>query len=150
MDSTRLQELNMNSPNKKIVLGILLGLLVACSTANPPATSTLEPTDTPPPADMLSPGSNLPTYSEIVDTYPAGIELCETEASLDGIAGNGSWLLNGEIQIKDNQMQVKCYGTKITVNVEGGDVIIDGVMYSKGALLTVDKDLNWIEVSSWE
>ncbi|MCQ3939253.1 MAG: hypothetical protein DPW18_19750 [Chloroflexi bacterium] len=140
----------MNSPNAKIALGILLGLLAGCSTANPPAASTLEPTDMPAPADTLSPGSNLPAYSEIVETYPAGVELCATEASLDGIADNGRWLLNGEIQIKDDQMQVKCYGTKITVNVEGGDVIIDGVIYSKGALLTVDKDLNWIEVSSWE
>jgi hypothetical protein len=127
-----------------------MSLLVGCSTASPLVTSTLEPTTTPTPTDTPNPKANLPAYSEIIKTYPAGVELCTTEASLEGIAGNGSWLLNGDIQIKDNQMQVQCYGTKITVSMEGGDVIIDNVMYSKGALLTVDKDLNWIEVSSWE
>lgn len=142
----------MSLPNNRIALAfvILLSLLVGCSTSAPPAASTLEPTFTPAPTDTPNPKANLPTYSEIIKTYPAGVELCTTEASLEGIGGNGSWLLNGDIQIKDNQMQVQCYGTKITVNVEGGDLVLDNVMYSKGALLTVDKDLNWIEVSSWE
>lgn len=142
----------MNLANKKILfaLGILLSLLFGCSTSAPPAASTLEPTFTSVPTDTPNPKASLPTYSEVIKTYPAGVELCTTEASLEGIGGNGSWLLNGDIQIKDNQMQVQCYGTKITVNVEGGDLIINNVMYSKGALLTVDKDLNWIEVSSWE
>lgn len=142
----------MNFQNKKIALalGILLSLLVGCSSSNPPAASTLESAYTPSPTETPNPSVDMPTYSEIVDTYPTGVELCKTEAMLEGISANGSWLLNGDIQIKDNQMQVKCYGTKITVNVEGGDVIIDGALYSKGALLTVDKDLNWIEVSSWD
>lgn len=142
----------MNLPNHRIALAfvILLSLLVGCSTSTPPAVSTLEPTFTPAPTDTPNPKANLPTYSEIIKTYPAGVELCTTEASLEGIGGNGSWLLNGDIQIKDNQMQVQCYGTKITVNLEGVDLILDNVIYSKGALLTVDKDLNWIEVSSWE
>jgi len=142
----------MNLPNPKtfLALGIALTLSVGCSAPTASVTSTLEPTTIPASTGTPDPRANMPLYSEIVDTYPAGVELCKTEARLEGISANGSWLLNGDIQIKDNQMQVKCYGTKITVNVEGGDVIIDGVMYAKGALLTVDKDLNWIEVSSWE
>lgn len=142
----------MNLPNKKfaLALGFAISLLIGCSTSNTPAPATLEPANIHAPTDTANPSANKPTYHEIVGTYPAGVELCKTEASLDGIAGNGAWFLNGDIQIKDNQMQVKCYGTKITVNVDGGDVVIDGVMYAKGALLTVDKDLNWIEVSSWD
>lgn len=142
----------MNFQNKKIALALVIlpSLLFGCSTSTPLATSTPEPAATPAPTDTPNPKANLPSYSEIIKTYPAGVELCTTEALLEGIGGNGSWLLNGDIQVKDNQMQVKCFGTKITVNVEGGDVIIDGVIYSKGALLTVDKDLNWIEVSSWD
>lgn len=141
----------MNLANKKnlFALGILLSLLVGCSTSTLPAVSN-EPTSTPAPTDTPNPKANLPTYSEIIKTYPAGVELCTTVASLEAVGENGSWLLNGDIQIKDNQMQVQCYGTKITVNLEGVDLILDNVIYSKGALLTVDKDLNWIEVSSWE
>jgi len=33
------------------------------------------------------------TYSEVLDTYPNGTELCKTEASLDGIGDGGNWLL---------------------------------------------------------
>jgi hypothetical protein len=41
----------------------------------------------------------------------------------------------------------KGYGTKITVV---GPVTIDGVIYEPGTPLTVDKDLEWIEVLSWD
>jgi len=91
--------------------------------------------------------SGFLTYSEVLDTYPKGTELCKTEASLDGIGDGGNWLLKGNVEFKNSQMQVKCYGTKITVNVS---VTIDGNAYPPGTLLTVDKDLNWIEVSSWK
>lgn len=143
----------MRFPSRKFVLALVILpslLFVGCSISPPLANSTSEPTAAPAPTDTPNPKANLPSYSDIIKTYPAEVELCTTEALLEGIGGDGSWLLNGDIQIKDNQMQVKCFGTKITVNVEGGDVIIDGVVYSKGALLTVDKDLHWIEVSSWD
>ncbi len=142
--------MNLQNRNTFLALGIALTLVVGCAAPAASVTPALEPTTVPAFTNTPDPRADLPSYSEIVDTYPAGVELCKTEAALEGISANGTWFLNGDIQIKDNQMQVKCYGTKITVNVEGGDVIIDGVIYAKGALLTVDKDLNWIEVSSWE
>lgn len=148
--------MNLPFKNRFYISGILMSLLVGCASpiqsVTPPSESipATETITAPEPTIAPSPKADKPTYSEVVGTYPAGVNLCKTEASLEGISANGSWLLNGDIQIIDNQMQVKCYGTKITVNVEGGDLILDGVIYAKGALLTVDKDLNWIEVSSWE
>ncbi len=92
--------------------------------------------------------SGPPTYSEVLRTYPRGTELCKTVASIEGVgAGEENWLLKGDVEFRDNQMLVKCYGTKITVNVS---VTIGNKSYAPGTKLTVDKDLNWIEVSSWE
>jgi len=41
----------------------------------------------------------------------------------------------------------KSYGVKITVMET---VTINKKIYQPGSLLTVDKDLNWIQVSSWK
>jgi hypothetical protein len=41
----------------------------------------------------------------------------------------------------------KSYGTKITVVQT---VTIDGVVYEPGTLLTVDENVEWIAVSSWD
>jgi hypothetical protein len=41
----------------------------------------------------------------------------------------------------------KCYGAKITIRES---VTIDGQIYEPGTKLTVDKELDWIEVSSWD
>ena len=41
----------------------------------------------------------------------------------------------------------KWYGAKITL-VE--PITVDGTNYEPGTLLTLDEDLKWIEVSSWD
>jgi hypothetical protein len=41
----------------------------------------------------------------------------------------------------------QCYGTKITVRER---VTLEGKIYEPGTKLTVDEDLQWIEVSSWD
>jgi len=92
--------------------------------------------------------SGPPTYSEVVRTYPKDAELCSTVASIVGVGqGEENWLLDGDIEFRDSQMMVKCYGTKITADMA---VTIDGTTYPAGTMLTVDEDLNWIVVSSWD
>jgi len=119
-------------------------------TATPIPTSTIKPTsDFTPTADV----SILPkySYSQVVNTYPPEIELCNSEAEVVDVSGT-QWLLsipegsNG-IEIKNSVPQIQCFGAKITLQVE---VSIDGQVYPPGTKLTVDKDLNWIAVSSWE
>lgn len=65
----------MNFLNQGIVLAfvILLSLLVGFSTSTLPVVSN-EPTSTSVPAEMPNPKANLPTCSEIIKTYPAGVE----------------------------------------------------------------------------
>ena len=41
----------------------------------------------------------------------------------------------------------QCYGTKVVVNK---GVILDGKTYTSKTKMTVDKDLKWIVVSSWD
>ena len=72
---------------------------------------------------------------------------CKTEATLESVTANGTWLLNGSTEFRDNKMLVRYYGTKITVGIR---VEIDGKTYEPGTKLTVEKDLNWIQVSSWD
>lgn len=97
------------------------------------------------------PNSGLPKYSGVLKTYPDSAELCTTDAYLNEVSEDGTWLLeagHGGIQIVDFNLIVECYGTKITINTSS-DVEIDGTTYKPGAKLTVNKDLQWIEVSSW-
>ena len=43
--------------------------------------------------------------------------------------------------------QIQCYGAKITLDIP---LTVDGKRFETGAKLTVDKDLHWIQVSSWD
>ena len=45
-----------------------------------------------------------------------------------------------------SEFSFQCYGAKITVKE---DVTLGDVAYESGTKLTVDKDLQWVEVSSW-
>lgn len=88
-----------------------------------------------------------PTYSEVLRTYPKGVELCKTVASLEAVGQGGSWLLDGDVEYRASKALIKCYGTKITLKVP---VTLEGKTYPPGTKLTVDKNLHWIEVSSWD
>ena len=93
-------------------------------------------------------GKNLPTYEEVVKTYPDGVPLCETEADIVGGNDQKLSLGDGYIPINDEgEPRYQCYGTKLTVRKK---VTLKGKTYPPETKLTVDKDLYWIEVSGWE
>jgi FKBP-type peptidyl-prolyl cis-trans isomerase len=93
----------------------------------------------------------LPSYEEIVNTYPDGVPLCQTDADI--VAGNDQELSlqarqDGSISVnEEGQPRYQCYGARLTVRKT---VTLKGKTYRPGARLTVDKDLYWVEVSGWE
>ena len=131
----------------------------------PTSTPTPEPpTPTPTPeAPTLTPTPTLPTYSEILGTYPEGVELSCTDAQVSEVTSDGGWVFTGGLVCPGGARLTvaeggtftvpgawdnwRGYGAKITV---AGPITIDGVTYEPGTLLTVDKDLEWIEVLSWD
>jgi hypothetical protein len=74
-------------------------------------------------------------------TFAEGGKICPGRSKLT--VGSGG-LTTGEILLGGKW---KCHGVKITIKE---DVTIDGRSYEPGAKLTIDKDLNWVEVSSWD
>jgi hypothetical protein len=90
-----------------------------------------------------------PTYSEVVSTYPEGTEINCTDIMVSRVTPDGKWdVSGGPICSCEGTPFFKCYGAKITIS--GNSVTIDGTTYPPGTKLTVDKDLQWIEVSSWD
>lgn len=136
-----------------MALLIVFALTVAaCGSAGASPT----PTPTPTPAPTL----NLPTYSVITAGYPASAKPNCTDAHVSKISGT-SWTFSQGLICTTNGSQLtvaaggvftfpgsfpKAYYMKITVD---GSVTIDGHDYVAGDMLTVDKDLVWVQVSSW-
>lgn len=92
--------------------------------------------------------SGPPSYSDVIATYPKGVRLCTTEASIED-AREGNLLVKatgGGVEIRDSEILLKYYGTRTTVT---SPVTLDGKHYKPGTKLTVNKDLEWVQVSSW-
>ena len=122
-----------------------------------PPTATLEPTNTPDPS--------IPSYSDVLKTYPDNVELSCTDVEVSGFTSNGEWIFTGgkfcngvsEVTISPGgkitttekyfSIPLKSYGAKITI-MEA--TRIDGHTYQPGDKLTVSKNRNWILVSSWD
>jgi len=92
-----------------------------------------------------------PTYSEVLQTLPEGTYRCRTVAEVTGTDEGGEWSLRGTVDMMLTadglEPMIRCYGTRITLGV---DLVIEGAAFPAGTLLTVDGDLHWIEVSSWD
>jgi len=106
----------------------------------------------------------MPTYPEVLSTYPAGTQACCTDVQVSAVTADDTYTLTAgkicpgrsEFNVEEGATLVtgvdffggnwKCYGAKLTVREP---VTIDGLAYPPGALLTVDKDGHWIQVSSW-
>lgn len=120
-----------------------LEIVEAADAPTTPANETT--TETPNPA--------LPTYSEIATTYPPDAQLCTTKAGISG-RDDGGYEFGGygdeqaSISIRNGEMQFFCYGAQYVVTgpLEGPD----GEQFEIGALLTVDENLDLVEVSSFE
>ena len=131
------------------VLGLcFVTLLAACGGGGTPVT---EPSPAAETAQTTS--STVLTYSGVVATYPIGTDRCITEGFLAEDEGGlwGGYRLYGEgtvISFVDGKTAIQCYGTKLTVG--GTPVTLDGQTYVPGTKLTVDENLDWIEVSSWQ
>jgi len=118
---------------------------------------------TPTPAPTPTPA--FPSYSEIINTYPSGIELSCTDVEVSEVTPDGKFVLTGGLlcpgksrltvatgksfTVGENETFFgepwKFYGAKVTVLKT---IVIDGKTYQPGSQLTVDKDLNWIQISS--
>jgi peptidylprolyl isomerase len=99
-------------------------------------------------AEKKEPPTPLPSYEEIVASYPDAVPLCPTDSEIVGGNDQGLSLEGGHIAVNEDGVQrYQCYGTKLTVRKK---VTLKGKTYRPGARLTVDKDLYWIEVSGWQ
>ena len=100
------------------------------------------------PAAKKERGTPLPTYEEVVKTYPDGVPLCETEADIVGGNDQQLSLAGGYVSVnEEGEPRYQCYGTKLTVRKK---VTLKGKTYAPETKLTVDQDLYWVEVSGWE
>jgi hypothetical protein len=101
---------------------------------------------------LLTACGGLPTYSKVVASYPDNAEMCGLEVDILEVMPSGAWRLEstaGDLTVKwiAQDDTPRCYGIKITAQVP---VTIQEITYEEGTKLTVDKDLNYIAVSSWD
>lgn len=89
-----------------------------------------------------------PKYTEILKTYPdnAFNTTPLSDVKLNLYTVKGDLLVVGPDGLSMHSSWVKRYGSKITVI---NRVTMDGKTYEPGTKLTVDKNQNWIVVSSW-
>jgi hypothetical protein len=87
------------------------------------------------------------TYSQVVATYPADARKCETSIDVTGVSPTGEWQTLGIVDYRNHLPQLQCLGTKVTLTVPA---TVGGMRYGAGTKLTVDKDLKWIAVESWD
>lgn len=128
-----------------LFVGTLLALLTGCSGATSTGVSSPAPTtsavsttsSTPTTTSVAKPG--LPTYSEVVATYPGGVDKCDS--TVVSLAGKRFTLTAG------SRLDFRCYGTKVTVTQSTS---VGGTTYKAGTKLTVDAKMNWVPVSSWD
>ena len=109
-----------------------------------------EPIETTEPTEPID--SSLPSYTEVVAEHWAGIELCKTQA---GISGGPDVLEFGAFGDEASVMSIRegypsgfCPGARYIVT--GELVLSSGSSFPVGTLLTLDSDLDFVAVSSWE
>jgi len=151
----------MSSRRRWIALsiGTSLALLTACSGATSTggssptrttsamsttsSTPTMSTTSSTPTTTSIA-KSSLPTYSEVVATYPANVDKCDSVANL---TAKGYEVTGGGIQMRNSEFVMPCYGVRITVKQLTS---VKGKKYRVGTKLTVDTKMNLTPVSSWD
>jgi len=96
--------------------------------------------------------SSLPSYTEMVAQHWAGIELCKTQAGISGGPDAFEFSAFGDeapvISIREGYPSGFCPGARYIVAAEL--VLTSGSEFPVGTLLTLDSDLGFVAVSSWE
>jgi hypothetical protein len=87
------------------------------------------------------------TYSAVVATYPPGATRCGTMIDVISVTPTGGWETLGIVDYRSHVPQLQCLGTRVTFKVPAD---AGGVRYEAGTKLTVDKDLRWVVVESWD
>lgn len=122
-------------------------------------------TPSPTPSPAPTPIPTLASYSTVVGTYPAGVAMCGEIASwfkgalgfnvtCDDIfhfAGSGAKPNTVVVSIGTTKLEfspdvVRDYGVKVEVDAA---TPVGSTTYPAGAMLTVDANRNWIQVSGW-
>ena len=148
--------MGMVSRRSAVVLVALAALLAGCSSgtpaggssparSQPPTTSTATtpPTTSPTPTPISPTKPALPTYSQVVAAYPAGVDMCESVASLTP----GGYAVTGSVHFGNGKFVMPCYGAKITVTKA---TTVEGTRYRVGTKLTVNAKMHLVPVSSWD
>jgi hypothetical protein len=93
------------------------------------------------------------TYTELLKTFPRTQKACGTVVYLQDVGNSNLMVLSVDPKGSDpfqrapTDPTIKCVGTRVSVTK---DVTLLGKRYKRGARLTVDKNKNWVEVSSWQ
>jgi len=133
--------------------GLLVIALWAGGCGGPPPKPSPTPTPTPAPTPTPTPTPTPPTYTEVLKTFPRDQRSCRTVVYLHDVVSSNILVLAVGMKGTDlfqrgpKDKTIRCFGTQIVVMK---DVTLEGRRYRRGAQLTVDKNDNWIEVSSWE
>jgi hypothetical protein len=107
------------------------------------STPTMSTTSSTPTTTSIA-KSSLPTYSEVVATYPANVDKCDSVANL---TAKGYEVTGGSIQMRNSEIVMPCYGVRITVKQLTS---VKGKKYKVGTKLTVNTKMNLTPVSSWD
>ncbi|MEX1207830.1 MAG: hypothetical protein WEE36_04370 [Acidimicrobiia bacterium] len=124
----------------------------AATTTSPTVVST---TTTTTEAATTTEGSSLPSYSDVIATYPAGTDVCNTQAGIqeapDGGYAFGGFLGEGPtISIRNGESLFWCLGGKYVVTGPLSDVDADGQPIPEGAYLTFNADMEFVQISSFD
>lgn len=92
---------------------------------------------------------SLPTYSDVLRSYPKYVKLTYTETKISDVGpdGEGFYFKGGNVEIRNGEYLIFHYGAKLTVLKK---IPIYGKIYLPGDKLTLDKDLNIVKVRSWK
>ena len=142
-----------------LVAGVASGtlLLAGCGGGNAPRPSPAAPATTAPapaasPTPTPSPVAPLPSYTDVLKTFPPTAKMCRTVVYLVDVGNSNIMSLSVSprgtepFQRGPKDRTIRCTGTQISVLK---DVRLEEKRYKRGARLTVDKNNNWVEVSSW-
>lgn len=121
----------------------------AASTTTATTTMTTTTTTT---TTLAAVDPSLPTYSEVIAAHWSGADLCGTQAGISGgpeVLQFGPFGDEGAVtSIQEGFPMGFCPGARYIV--AGELTLAGGDDFAIGTLLTLDSDLNFVAVSSWD